>query len=302
MMITLENHHRIITEVLQSRFFGDKKSHLSVICRDFDGSNYELFIAPETKNIMTISVQLRPELLTVLKTHGMAQILKDTYGAIYQDSPKQGYDVTLQLDLDALNDTQKKEYLTSIPLIKRYIMMAPVVAAFDKFEAGQKIATPIKIPYRENESMYLCFEKDSLVVTFSLRFRDKDDITLAEVFMQEFADAKLGGAPSVSFTRSKKPLELRDVKGEVEDESTGFVSMVLFKRHVEKAKRLDSIDALINFRAYFHYHLKCSKAYMHIRMRTRVAALLEVLNQAKFEKVTAIKAKKTASGRFFQRN
>lgn len=298
MIITLENSHRIIKEVLQNRFNERKSAPLNLNCRDFDGSNYEMTFNKES-GLFTLSVQLRPEIRPVLKEYGMSKILEETYGAYYCATPKDGFDVTLQFS--NVNETEQKQILESFPLVKRYIMMAPVVAAFDKFEQGQRIPKPICIPYRENESMYLCFEKDSLVVTFSLRFKDKDDITLAEVFMQEFADAKMGGAPSVSYTRSKKPLELKDVN-EREDDSTGFVSMVLFKRHVEKAKRIDSIDALLNFRAYFHYHLKCSKAYMHMRMRTRVAALLDVLNQAKFEKATAVKAKKTASGRFFQRN
>ena len=38
------------------------------------------------------------------------------------------------------------------------------------------------------------------------------------------------------------------------------------------------------FRDYLHYHIKCSKAYLHSRMRARVAAFLQVLNRAKQEK------------------
>jgi len=38
------------------------------------------------------------------------------------------------------------------------------------------------------------------------------------------------------------------------------------------------------FRDYLHYHIKCSKAYLHSRMRARVAAFLRVLNRAKQEK------------------
>jgi len=37
------------------------------------------------------------------------------------------------------------------------------------------------------------------------------------------------------------------------------------------------------FRDYLHYHIKCSKAYMHSRMRARVAEFLKVLNRAKME-------------------
>lgn len=47
------------------------------------------------------------------------------------------------------------------------------------------------------------------------------------------------------------------------------------------------MDATIShiqlFRDYLHYHIKCSKAYMHSRMRARVAEFLKVLNRAKME-------------------
>jgi hypothetical protein len=38
------------------------------------------------------------------------------------------------------------------------------------------------------------------------------------------------------------------------------------------------------FRDYLHYHIKCSKAYLHSRMRARISAFLRVLNRAKQEK------------------
>lgn len=46
--------------------------------------------------------------------------------------------------------------------------------------------------------------------------------------------------------------------------------------------------------------VKCSKAYMHSRMRSRVAEFLKVLNRAKPEH--ADKERKTASGRTFRRS
>ncbi len=36
-------------------------------------------------------------------------------------------------------------------------------------------------------------------------------------------------------------------------------------------------------RNYLHYHLKCSKAYMHQRMREKTNEFLKVLNRAKPE-------------------
>lgn len=55
---------------------------------------------------------------------------------------------------------------------------------------------------------------------------------------------------------------------------------------------------ICTFRNYLQYHIKCSKAFMHTRMRIRVESLLQVLNRAKQKK--AAKAT-TASGRTFKR-
>lgn len=38
---------------------------------------------------------------------------------------------------------------------------------------------------------------------------------------------------------------------------------------------------VINFRDYFHYHIKSCKAYLHNRQRAKVAEYLKVLNRAK---------------------
>jgi actin related protein 2/3 complex subunit 2 len=54
------------------------------------------------------------------------------------------------------------------------------------------------------------------------------------------------------------------------------VCAVLFPRHFEGAKRDSTIDLIHTFRDYLHYHIKCSKAYLHQRMRARTSALLKV--------------------------
>lgn len=76
---------------------------------------------------------------------------------------------------------------------------------------------------------------------------------------------------------------------------------VLFKNHLDPARREKTIDTIQLFRDYLHYHIKCSKAYMHTRMRLRVEALLQVLNRAKMKNANQDE-KKTASGKTFRRD
>lgn len=70
--------------------------------------------------------------------------------------------------------------------------------------------------------------------------------------------------------------------------------LVLFPRHLVRGDvREETISRIQIFRDYLHYHIKCSKAYLHSRMRARVAEFLKVLNRAKPE--VAITEKKTAA-------
>jgi actin related protein 2/3 complex subunit 2 len=118
---------------------------------------------------------------------------------------------------------------------------------------------------------------------------------------------------------TKKKKKKKQTKGLTSNERQGFVSFVLHPAH--QAKRANTISNIQIFRNYLHFHIKCTKvvflfvffciflktfsfsskkAYMHTRMRTRVRALLLVLNRAKVEPYVKAE-KKTISGKTFKR-
>ncbi|KAK6022617.1 hypothetical protein OSTOST_11672 [Ostertagia ostertagi] len=72
--------------------------------------------------------------------------------------------------------------------------------------------------------------------------------------------------------------------------------LVLFPRHTNKKARDNTIDLIHTFRDYLHYHIKCSKVYMHSRMRSKTNDFLKVLNRARPEVKLE---KKTFSGRSY---
>jgi actin related protein 2/3 complex, subunit 2 len=74
---------------------------------------------------------------------------------------------------------------------------------------------------------------------------------------------------------------------------------VIFPQHVQGGRQETCVTLLVGFRNYLHYHIKATKTYMHMRMRKRVAGLLQVLNRAVPE--VEDKAKKTAQGKTFTR-
>jgi actin related protein 2/3 complex subunit 2 len=242
-----------------------------------------------------------------LKQYGLEQVVKKAYGDWIAPT-QENYTLTLKVDLEKASKDEKlkNDYLTKVPLIKRYLMMSPFVFAFDKYAKNENFPA-ITIPYRPEENIYILTFERSLTVLFSIKFSDPDDVILARMFLNEFKDARkdraLGNAPSVNFTQGAKPLELKSIKSSEPDDPRGlaefgFVTMGLFNSHMEEKNREATIDKLLSFRNYLHYHLKCTKAYMHIRMRDRFGKLLESLEGAK-DTSGIVKEKKTASGRRF---
>lgn len=108
---------------------------------------------------------------------------------------------------------------------------------------------------------------------------------------QEFVDARrqpsIQNAPQVLYSNRDPPLEIRHLPGLRNTEDTGYVTFVLFPRHFAHPSTAEATISHIQlFRDYLHYHIKCSKAYMHSRMRHRVAEFQKVLNRAKTEVAT----------------
>ncbi|CAI8013156.1 Actin-related protein 2/3 complex subunit 2-A [Geodia barretti] len=149
--------------------------------------------------------------------------------------------------------------------------------------------------------MYVSAQKDRVTVIFSTIFTDDDDIIIGKVFMQEFKEGRRGSgtAPQVLFSHAEPPAELQGTDA-LTGQNVGYITFVLFPRSFKDEAAADKTVNLIHtFRDYLHYHIKCSKAYLHCRMRVRTAALLKILNRARPEIKTT--EKKTISGRTFAR-
>ena len=99
-------------------------------------------------------------------------------------------------------------------------------------------------------------------------------------------------APQVLYSNRDPPLEIRHLNLQ-RSEDIGYVTFVLFPRHFSNPSvAAATISHVQLFRDYLHYHIKCSKAYMHSRMRHRAAEFQKVLNRAKQENIST--EKKTA--------
>jgi len=314
----LDAENQIILSTLRTRLDMEKKDRLKfpleVKGQDFDNTNFRVTgkgleskdNLDSQKEIITVSISVLCG--DVLVKHGLEDALKKVYGS-WVIATEKDFSASLQFSIDGIDDKEKEKIITMVPLLKRYAMLAPFAYAFDRFVKGEKFDN-VHIPYRAEENMYIITFEKTLNVVYSVKFDDPDDIILARVFLQEFKDARrdkaLGNAPSVSFSQGTKPLELQGIKSSEPDDvkqlkDYGFVSLSLRESMCTEDMRIATVDMLLQFRNYLHYHLKCSKAYMHIRMRSRVAKLLEDLETVKDKNGFKVKMK-TFQGKTFESN
>jgi len=301
-MILLEYTNRIIEEYVTARVENGVRTLDDITLADFDGVEFHIS-TPDQNNKGVVNFSIRWACLPDLLHYGGSSDLQKIYGPMLAPAAEEGYGVTLTVDFVNLPAQEASDKLaTKIANLKRNVFAAPFKQTFQSIverKAGNQI---VKISYRTGEAVYLKPEGDRCIVIFEISFRDPDDGVMSKVFLQEFVDARrnMRGAPSVNFYLREPPLELAGY-GDLQDvRNNGFVSFVLFEQHMAARNVFKTINLIQTFRDYLHYHIKCSKAYMHNRMRARVASWLQVLNRARPEPFEA-KEKKKMSGRTFVR-
>mmetsp|Transcript_22379 Transcript_22379/g.37933 ORF Transcript_22379/g.37933 Transcript_22379/m.37933 type:complete len:301 (+) Transcript_22379:98-1000(+) len=299
-MIILEYHNRIVENTIRDQVrkvkSGKAADVVDITCADFDGVSFHISSDANDTNILTVSVATR--CYHALQNFGVDDRLKKVYGELLTTA-ESNYDASLRIDLSKA--PAAPGFFRKIAMLKRHVLSAPLLDTFEKIEnktAGNKL---LEIRYRDNEAFYLKPEGDRCVMIFSIHFRDADDVVFSKVFLQAYHDERknIRGSPAVTFSQKDPPLELQGVAAGGDEQ--GFVQFVLFPDHLHAQRRQNTVDLMLIFRDYLHYHIKCSKAYIHQRMRARVNLLLQILNRAKQTNPLEEKKMKTMDGRTFAR-
>lgn len=318
-MLSLDYHNVLLKAVLTDKIIdGSTPSTIDQVVSDFDNVTYHIS-TPETKTKILVSLAIKcwPD----LTKYGVEDVLAREYGQHRLPQPEEGYDFSVLIDLETLPESleERQELVERVSLLRRNALAAPFERAFQKFEelardaaernldlyAPEHADTEIMtIRYRDEESIFVRPSHDRVTVIFSTTFKDETDQTFGRVFLQEFVDARrraIQNAPQVLFSDKEPPLEVRGLVPPADPANrTGYVTFVLFPRHLTRDRQERCISHIQMFRDYFHYHIKCSKAYMHSRMRFRVSEFQKSLNRAKPDKDDGAKDRKTASGRRFR--
>lgn len=334
-MLQIEQSNLLIQNTLSERVSPDSTpKSLDRIISDFDFTNYHISTLPDNKELLLVSIYL--QCWDDLVKYDVAEYLHSKYAkypsflSILSGAEiEPGYNYSMVLNTQALTqelEETQKEVIDELSLLKRHAIASAFHKAFARYdelsqlhkdsntyseEIQQELFNEpiLVIKYRgEEESIYIKPSFDRVTVIFSTIFKDETDKIFGKVFLQEFVDARrrsVQTAPQVLYSHKEAPLDIQSVVNSArENENKGYVTFVLFPRHLTKGDRREQCISHIQFfRNYFHYHIKCAKAYMHSRMRFRVKEFLKVLNRAKPENVDddgkAVENRKTASGRKF---
>ncbi|KAI8569018.1 hypothetical protein RHMOL_Rhmol02G0246200 [Rhododendron molle] len=146
----------------------------------------------------------------------------------------------------------------------------------------------VALVHRPTESFFLVPQAEKVTVVFPMRFKDSIDTILATSFLQEFVEARrtagLVNAPPCSWS-PYPPLELKGAAVEALFANAGFVSFVLFPRHVEGIKLDKTVWNLSTFHAYVNYHVKSAAALFGVAgvlaRKTTVCFTVKVVNAFK---------------------
>uniref|UniRef100_UPI00358E0C5B actin-related protein 2/3 complex subunit 2 isoform X1 n=2 Tax=Myxine glutinosa TaxID=7769 RepID=UPI00358E0C5B len=297
-MILLEINNRIIEDALKLKFenaeLGNKPESVDITFADFDGVLYHISNPDGDKSKVMVSISLK--FYTELQKHGADELLKREYGSKLVQ-PESGFNISLIYDLENIPQ-DKDTVIAKASLLKRFCFASVFEKYFEFQEKGMEGEKRAVIHYRNDETMYVEAKKDRVTVVFSTVFKDDDDVVIGKVFMQEFKEGRRASqtAPQVLFNHRDPPLELKDTDAAT-GENIGYITFVLFPRHTNAKARDNTINLIHSFRDYLHYHIKCSKAYIHTRMRAKTSDFLKVLNRARPE--ADKKEIKTISGKTF---
>jgi actin related protein 2/3 complex subunit 2 len=304
----LETTNMIIEESLGERLVGGQRAACELSVADFDGSRWKLKVDPAALSVVTVHLDIG--CWKELEAIGARGVLDSVYaGMATQADP--GYKVAVSVDCDACAD--KAGTLEKLIKLKRNLLGHPFAEAFAALAAGTASAGPVAVvPWRDSgEAVYVMAQNDPaqpqhydrVCVVYAVDFPEETDRAMCRVMLQQFAEQhrKIGNAPPVVFSEAKAPpLEIRDLV-QPRSDLVGFVSFTIFARHVDTDARLaKKVDLCLAFRHYLHYHIKCAKTNLHMRMRRKVRAWLQILNKAIMPS-NIEREKKTVSGRTFTR-
>ena len=287
-MILLNSDSSIISETLKLNQSSPitRLDKVDISFEDHSGGQFHLYATKNVSGQKEIKLSAKfPAWKEILKEKELMEIVEKEFEGIYCKAADEGFDVTISCKIDELSN----EKIEKFSQLKQKIISLPLTRIFKEFKTdNREIIKPFTISFG-NKDFYSVVpgeNKDQIIILFGMNFVDQTDTILAKVFLQEFYDTRnnrMEDAPVVLYGK-EPPKELSNLSKSSDNSSLNYLTLVLFPRHYATPQAQDHLLKTVPFLSdYIHYHLKCSKAYLHQRMRAKTGDFLKVLNRAKPE-------------------
>lgn len=237
----------------------------------------------DTPNTITLGV-LRSDIPTIKK------IPKDSSEQVKEQMKKENKEVL----------EKRKKIIKGIgkefAVIKRNFIGAPIERALKAIKATPGNTNPeipdsyaCQIRYRPDEQYWIIPNKSTVIIVFSIDFKDPVDVGLARILLLEFHEARrtiksMKNPPESKYYDKSLPPGLEKYGMELKKYSNGFVAFTVFKNNLEGLAFEKVVDFLVGFREYCQYHIHATKAFLHTRMRKKVTEFAKLIKDAKREK------------------
>jgi hypothetical protein len=220
-----------------------------------------------------------------------------------QDVICQEYNVSIQVC--SQKNPNLTQYISSLCKVRSIILGSGLMSAFrsllDTTEMAssvpkQKDSASFQIPiqrcYKTTQSMVVTTtQSERVTIVIPVAFQDGTDRALAKLFLQQFQQAQRRSSaknvPLCDFRRcNEPPREMEPYLDELPSSSVGgehlagYISFTFFENHIKSEENVERMaQNLLMFFDFVDYHVKCSKSYIHSRMREKKDVLLMRLRQ-----------------------
>ena len=287
-MILLNSDSSIISETLKLNQSSPitRLDKVDISFEDHSGGQFHLYATKNVSGQKEIKLSAKfPAWKEISKEKDLMEIVEKEFEGFYCKTADEGFDVTISCKIDELSN----EKIEKFSQLKQKIISLPLTRIFKEFKTdNREIIKPFTISFGNKDfySVVPGVNKDQIIILFGMNFVDQTDTILAKVFLQEFYDTRnnrMEDAPVVLYGK-EPPKELSNLSKSSDNSSLNYLTLVLFPRHYATPQAQDHLLKTVPFLSdYIHYHLKCSKAYLHQRMRAKTGDFLKVLNRAKPE-------------------
>ncbi|KAG0285090.1 hypothetical protein BGZ96_010630 [Linnemannia gamsii] len=254
---------------------------------DFSGISYHLS-TPSKENLSQLRLSIHWDCWVQLMQYGAMDVLEREYGQWIASSPEQGYDFTLEFNIDGLvGDNDPDDVIRNVALLRRNALSGAFERAFTAQAQAKEENDPnfdpnaiefMRIDPHRDERMYIRHHRDYATLIIGIALDDLDEadklfvkLTFEELKHRSRLQDYCTRAPLVVHAKvSVPPPEIAHLEEVVQDSShcRAYITFLIPPRLIDTKRRRDEIiSQRMIFRDYLQYHIKCAKGFLNIRMR-----------------------------------